>query len=83
MVLALKFFYSWVWVRGDMKSSYVVKLKVIQPPVAYPEVFRHLPVHWWSPKLGAQIKGELMQNNISHLIISSTQICQHVLRHLI
>ena len=23
----------------------------------------------WAPELGAQIKGELMQNNISHLII--------------
>ena len=36
----------------------------------------------WAPKLGAQIKGELMQNNISHLIISSSQMRQHVLRHL-
>ena len=36
----------------------------------------------WAPKLGAQIKGELMQNKISLLIISSTQIRQPVLRHL-
>ena len=36
----------------------------------------------WAPKLGSQIKRELMQNNISHLIISSTRICAHVLRHL-
>ena len=34
-------------------------------------------------KLGAQIKGELMQNSIRHLIISSTRICLHVFRHLI
>ena len=26
----------------------------------------------WAPKLGAQIKGELIQNKINHLIISST-----------
>lgn len=37
----------------------------------------------WPPKLGAQIKGELMQNNITHLIVSSMQMRQHVLRHLI
>ena len=37
----------------------------------------------WVLKLGAQIKGELMQNNISHLIISSTQLRLHVLGHLI
>ena len=36
----------------------------------------------WAPKLGAQIKRELMQNNVSHLMISSTQMGQHVLRHL-
>ena len=36
----------------------------------------------WAPKPGAQIKGELMQNKISHLIISSTQMCLQVLRHL-
>ena len=36
--------------------------------VAYPEASRH-----WYTVLGAQIKGELMQNNISHLIISSAQ----------
>ena len=36
----------------------------------------------WAPKLGAQIKGELMQNN-SYLIISSTQMRLHVLIHLI
>ena len=35
----------------------------------------------WAPKLGAQIKGELMQNYISHLI-SSTQMGLHILRHL-
>ena len=35
------------------------------------------------PKLGAQIKEELMQNNISHLIISSTQMRLHVLGYLI
>ena len=27
----------------------------------------------WAPMLGAQIKGELMRNNISHLMISSMQ----------
>ena len=36
----------------------------------------------WGPKLGSQIKGELMQNN-NHLIISSTQMRLHVLRHFI
>ena len=36
----------------------------------------------WMPKLGAQVKGELMQNNISHLIISSMQIHLYILRHL-
>ena len=35
-----------------------------------------------TPKLGAQIKGELMQSNISHLIISSTQMRLHFLKHL-
>ena len=35
-----------------------------------------------APKLDAQIKEELMQNNISHLIISSTQMRLHVLGHL-
>ena len=35
----------------------------------------------WAPKLGAQIKGERMQNNNSHLI-SSTQMRLHVLRYL-
>ena len=34
----------------------------------------------WVPKQVAQIKGELMQNNISHLITSSTQMPLHVLR---
>ena len=29
----------------------------------------------------APIKGQLMQNNISYLIISSTQMHVHVLRH--
>ena len=36
----------------------------------------------WAPKLFAQIKGKLMQNNIGYLIISFTQICLHVARHL-
>ena len=36
----------------------------------------------WVPKLGAQIKEELMQRNIINLIISSTQMRLHVLRHL-
>ena len=36
----------------------------------------------WVSKLGAQIIGELMQNNASHLTISSMQML-HVLRHLI
>ena len=36
-----------------------------------------------APKLGAQIKEELMQSNISRLIISSTQMRLHVLGHLI
>ena len=36
--------------------------------VAYLEASRH-----WYTVLGAQIKGELIQNNISHLIISSAQ----------
>ena len=35
-----------------------------------------------APKPGAQIKWELMQKNISHLMISSTQMRLHVLRHL-
>ena len=35
----------------------------------------------WVSKLGAQIKGELMQSN-SYLIISSTQVRLHVLKHL-
>ena len=51
--------------------------------MAYPEAFvsdAGIPV--WAPKLGDQIKGELMQNNISHLIISSTQMRLNVLRHL-
>ena len=50
--------------------------------VAYPETFSDTAIMVWEPKLGAQIKGELMQNNISHLIISSTQMHQQVLRHL-
>ena len=37
----------------------------------------------WAPKLSAQIKGELMQNNISYLIMSSTQMRLHILWHLI
>ena len=37
----------------------------------------------WAPKLGVHIKGELIQSNISHLIISLTQIRLHVLRHVI
>ena len=37
----------------------------------------------WVPKLSAQIKGELMENNISHLIMSSMQMRLHVFRHLI
>ena len=69
--------------QHKVKLSCVKKLKVIQPPEAYAEAFRHLPLYRWAPKLGAKIKGELMQSNISHLIISSTHICQHVLRHLI
>ena len=36
----------------------------------------------WAPKLGELI-GELITNNISHLIISSMQMHQYVLRHLI
>ena len=36
----------------------------------------------WEPKLGAQIKGELMRNNISHFTISLTQMRLLVLRHL-
>ena len=35
----------------------------------------------WAPKLGAQVKVELMENYISYLI-SSTQMGLHVLRHL-
>ena len=49
--------------------------------VVYPEPFR-CQYTIWAPKLGAQIKGELMQNNISHLTISSTQMHLHILRHL-
>ena len=50
--------------------------------VMYPEALdTGIPV--WAPKLGVQIKGELMQNNITHLIISLMQMRQHVLRHLI
>ena len=37
----------------------------------------------WVAKLGAQVKKVLMQNNISHLIISSTQMHLRVLKHLI
>ena len=37
----------------------------------------------WVPKLGAQIKGEVMQNKIGHLIIFSMQMSLHILRHLI
>ena len=39
----------------------------------------------WAPKLCAEIKEKLMQHNINYLnyLISSTQICLHVLRHLI
>ena len=36
----------------------------------------------WATKVGAQIKVELMQNNICHLIISSMQMRLHVVRHL-
>ena len=36
----------------------------------------------WTPKLGAQLKGELMQNNINHLVISSTRMRLPVLRDL-
>ena len=42
----------------------------------------HAGIPLWAPKLGAQTKGELMQINISHLMISSTQMGLHVLRYL-
>ena len=37
----------------------------------------------WAPKPCAQIKGKLVQNSSSYLIISSTQMHLHVARHLI
>ena len=46
----------------------------------YPEAFR-CQYTGLVPKLGAQIKGELMQNKISHLI-SSMQMRLQILRHL-
>ena len=36
----------------------------------------------WAPKLGAQIKGEMRQSNISHSIKSSTEMHLHIFRHL-
>ena len=50
--------------------------------VEYPDSSRR----WhtvWTPKRCAQIKEKLMQNNINYLTISSTQIRQHLLTHLI
>ena len=58
-------------------------------------IFMTLPLTWqwhiqrlsdasipvWAPKVEAQIKGELLQNNIGHSIIYSTETCVHVLRH--
>ena len=35
----------------------------------------------WVPKLCAQIKGKVIQNNVTYLIISSMQMHLHVLRH--
>ena len=37
----------------------------------------------WAPKLCAQIKEKLMQNNINYLIISSMSVCLHLFRQLI
>ena len=33
--LCTQVFYSWVWVKGDVKSSCVVKLNVTQPQPKY------------------------------------------------
>ena len=41
-----------------------------------------MPVDRFGHKLGAQIKGELMQNT-SHLTIPSMQMRLHIPRHLI
>ena len=51
--------------------------------VAYPEGFRRRYISVWVPKLCAQIKGKLTQNNSRYLIISSSQKRLHVSRHLI
>ena len=37
----------------------------------------------WAPKLCAQIKEKLVQNNVNYLIISSMSMCLHLLRYLI
>ena len=37
----------------------------------------------WAPKLCAQIKEKLMQNNINYFIIFSMSVCLHLLRQLI
>ena len=50
--------------------------------MAYPEAFRRRYTGLTALKLGAQLKGELMPNNSSHLIISSTQMRLYVLRYL-
>ena len=49
---------------------------------AYPEAFRRRHTGLAALKLGAQLRGELMPNNSSHLIISSTQMRLYVLRYL-
>ena len=49
-----------------MKVHFFSQWRIQSLPVWYAGI----PV--WAPKLGAKIKGELMQNNISRLIISST-----------
>ena len=75
----------------DLSSGYI-GLKWVKIQIKKTKV---LPDQWriqslsdagipaWAPKLSAQIKGELMQNNISYLIMSSTQMRLHILWHLI
>ena len=70
-------------VKNLISGLILAHLAHISPPspVAYPGAFR-CRYTGLGAKLGAQIKEELMQRNIINLIISSTQMRLHVLRHL-
>ena len=63
---------------STMKSQNFLGLRIHQKHKNL-NILAGIPV--WAPKLCVQIKGKLMQNNISYLI-SSMQIRVHVVRYL-